>query len=412
MIKHFLLPAVKSFWFLSFSTVLVITLLVFLSLQQAWRYHLEVDIWGFYYPRLTYFLDNFSFANFRGNEYFPGAMFFFLIPGFSLIWGNSWETYLVGLFIVNIVLIITHLILYRKIGLFAPYIFLSILIFSGPIILYRHDLFVSLFVLLSIILWQVSKKSLAPFLLGIATSIKIFPILILPYFLLLTLKSKNMFESLKVIAYYTAGLLLVFGLYMILGSSITDIIEPMRVNSIKPVHVESLWGSLLTLINFFSNGFWPIGKGEHGIFGIHPNDIFLPLNFYNYFWIIPIAVLYFFLGFKGTFSKALKTETVFLIILLFVIFSKILTPQYLFWLIPLFPLINFSKTKTYVLSVIAILIISFLTQYVYPLHYSELLGIFYASGARVDLFIILLLRNVLLIILFILIYRSTLYESK
>lgn len=396
----------KSSWFLILIAALSLTILIFMAYQPLWQYHLAVDVWGFYYPRFLHFIANLSFTGIGENEYFPGAMFFFLIPGFSLIFGNTWQVYLVGLFVVNIILIIFHLYIYRKINYLSPYIFLAILLASGPIVLYRHDLFVSLFVLSSILMWQSSKRTLSSFLLGLATSIKIYPILILPYFLITAIKSKNTLNFLKLAAFFAMSIFLVFGLYLALGSSIFEVVEPMRVNSIKPVHVESLWGSSLTLLNFFLDGFWPVGKGEHGIFGIHPNDIFLPLNFYNYFWIIPITIFYIFLNKKGKTSKPLQGEIVFLIILLFVIFSKILTPQYLFWFIPFFPLIGFSKTKTYMLSLAIILLIALLTQYIYPLHYNELLGAFYVNGSQIKYYYILLLRNILLIILFLLISKS------
>lgn len=338
----------------------------------------------------------------------PGAMFFFLIPGISLIvLPNTWQNYLVGLFLVNIVLVILHLLIYRRISNLSPFIFLAIILSAGPIILYRHDLFVSLFLIISLLLWQSKKYLLSPFFLGIATSIKIFPVLLLPYFLIHQLRFHEWQKIPTTIASYLLGITSIFTLYILTGSDVKEIISTLAYNSAKPVHVESLWGSILTVVNAIIDGMWPQGLGDRGVFGINPKDIFLPLNFYNYFWLLPIFLLYLKI-YNNIKKKQLLFEYVFLIVLLFTIFSKILTPQYLLWFATLYPLLTFTRIskRLYVGLLSIILIVMLLTQFIYPLHYNELLGIFYTSGQQVEYFIILFLRNLLLATLFFLIYKT------
>ena len=408
------LNSFKSVWFLLAITTLVLFFLVTLAYNQSWRYHLDVDVWGFYYPRLVHFLDNLSFAGIGENEYFPGAMFFFLIPGLALLFGpNNAQTYLAGLITVNILTIIILLYLYRRHNHFSPLIFLAILLFSGPIFFFRHDLFVSLVVILSLLLWKLHKRNFAALILGISVSIKIYPLLILPYFLILSLKNYNLRKSVEIFVIFISGAFLVFGLYSLLGSSPNEILDTIHLNSLKPVHIESLWGSFLTIFSKMINGQWALGKGEHGIFGIDSRYIFLPLTFYNYFWIIPLGIFYLSLYKKVSKNGELMIEAVFLILLLFIIFSKILTGQYIFWILALFPLFKYhQKLETlYVISFLIILFIVFLTQYIYPLHYNELLGIFYTSGSQVKYFYILLLRNLLLLVLFVLVAKYA-FEDK
>lgn len=397
----------KSNLILVFCTLATASILMTLAFQASWKYHLEVDVWGFYYPRFSYFLENASFGNFGDNEYMPGAMFSFLLPGISLIvLPNNWQNYLIGLFAVNTILIGCHLFIYRKISLISPFIFLAILLTAGPLVLYRHDLFVSLFLIISLILWKSKRSAWAPFFLGIATSIKIFPFLILPYFFLSQNKEQETQRKIKIALAFLLGLFFVLGLYLLIGSRIGEIIATLNYNATKPVHVESLWGSLLTLINAALDGTWPQGLGERGIFGIHPRDIFLPLTFYNYFWLLPISFLYFkiYRNFK---NQELIFAASFLIILAFILFSKILTPQYLFWFATLYPLLDLQKMpkKLFIAATIILLVVQLLTQFIYPLHYNELLGIFYTSGQRPEFFLILLLRNLLLLILFFIIYK-------
>lgn len=408
------LNSFKSIWFLITITILILVFLVTLAYNQSWRYHLDVDVWGFYYPRLLNFLQTFSFAGIGENEYFPGAMFFFLVPGFALLFGPSnASTYLTGLIAVNILIVVILLYIYRKHNFFSPFIFLTILLFAGPIFFFRHDLYVSLVVILSLLLWKSRKMNFAALILGIAAGIKIYPLLILPYFLILSFKNYNLRKTVEIFIMFICGAFLIFGTYLFLGSSTRDFLDTIQLNSLKPVHVESVWGSLLTILSKIISGQWALGKGEHGIFGIDPHYIFLPLNFYNYFWLLPLGVFYVSLYKRIGKNGELTIEIVFLIVLLFIIFSKILAGQYFFWFLTLFPLFKYrQKVETrFLISFVIILAIVLLTQYIYPLHYNELLGAFYVSGGQVQYFYALLIRNIFLLILFILVWKMTFYKN-
>lgn len=395
MLKHSNLLAI-----LCTFTVISIIFLIFLAYQFPWKYHLEVDIWGFYFPRLQYFIEHKSFGGIGSNEYLPGAMFFFLIPAIANIFGpDTWQNYLYGLFSVNILLILIQLLIYWKYNKLSPFTFLAILIFAGPIVLYRHDLYVSLILICSVLLWIAKKHYFSSFVLGIAASVKIFPILILPYYLILLLKNGKSKQILNITIIFLAGIMFIFLPYLLLGSNVSEIISALTLNSQKPVHAESLWGTILTFYNLFSNGFWARGLGSNGIYGIDPKYILLPLNFYNYFWIIPILFFYLFIYHKS--GNILRTEIIFLILLLFIIFSKIVTPQYLFWFLTVFPLLNFAKKLNLkILATVLVLVIALITQYIYPLHYNELLGGFFKDGSSPQYFYLLTFRNFLLIGLF------------
>lgn len=386
-------------------TNLIVFFLLILALSPQWRYHLESDAQGFYYPRYVEFIKNHSFSAISRNEYFPGAMFFFLLPGLAVCYlPNTYETYLTGLFVVNIILIWLHVLVYKKISQTAPYVFLSLLFFSGPLIFYRHDLFVSIFVAISIVIF--SKKPMwATFLLGVATTIKIYPILIAPYYLFVEYRKRKLKTVLYMILSYVLGILLPVVIFYLLSPTIASIVEPLVINSIKPVHIESTWGSLLTLLSLVTNGHWATGLGANGIFGIDPNYMRLPLSFYNYFWVLPMCIFYLFI-FKKI-KKHIQAEIVLLIVLLFEIFSKILTGQYLFWFLLILPLIKFKKKRSIIYTTVLCSSIVLLTQYIYPLHYNELLASFYADGSKPIFYYLLFLRNILLVILFIQIFVYT-----
>lgn len=402
----------KSKTFIIILFVITVSFLLFLAFQQAWRYHLEVDIWGFYFPRLEHFLKTLSFANLGPNEYLPGAMIFFLFPGIVFfVLQYTWQNYLIGLFFINIILIAAHLLTLRKFSSFAPIIFLTILFFAGPIILYRHELFVSIFIILSVYLLLRERTFFSGFFLGIATLIKIYPIFLLPYFLIYLFFKFNFKKSFTELKGFMTGSFSLIILYLSVGS-VEEIKSALMINSIKPLHAESVWASFIEIFSKITGNGWVPGLGSNGIFGIDPNYINLPLNFYNYFWIVPMSIFYAYILYQHLSNKikSFKTEYLFLIILLFTIFSKIITPQYLFWFILIFPLFKIQKSNYLIISTLfsIILLILMFTQYLYPLNYSQLLGIFFVSGQREDLFYVLFVRNLLLIFLFVL----TLIYSK
>lgn len=388
---------------------IVLMLLIYLGNQKAWQDHLVVDF-GFYYRVAYAFFKNHSFGIIPENAYFPGSLFFFLIPAISFLFTNySWEDFIQSFIAVNIILIIIHLIIYYKKSITSAYIFLAILAFSGPLILYRHELFSSLILLISLIFLRNNKINSASFFLGFATSIKIFPVLILPYYFILALKNNQRSKIINILTFFIIGVLTTLSVYVLQGSPISEISKSLNFNTTKPVHIESLWASFLTLNGKLINGNWILGKSDqNGIYGIDPNYVTIPIDFFNYAWVLPIAVFYLYILKKSGPNEKVKPEISFLIILLFIIFSKIITPQYLFWFLPLFPLFTVGRNINLLsASLVVILLTVMLTQFIYPLHYTDLLFKFYTSGQDSQYFFILFFRNILLILLFFLVFRLT-----
>jgi len=179
---------------------------------------------------------------------------------------------------------------------------------------------------------------------------------------------------------------------------------------LKYVSIESLPGSLLTLISLIFTKSPPQLLGGYGVWGITTFLIEnLGLAFFNYFWLIPITWFYVFLIKQKSFLKKLYPSVFFFLTLLFLVFSKNLHPQYIFWFITFFPLLQFKSKakKTYLIMYFLLLTMAYLNQNVYPLLYTGFIKNFYQQGQQVEIFYLQLLRNLSIVALLILSFKST-----
>ena len=388
--------------FILFFAVLTILLL---ALHPAWMYHLRVDIDGQYTAIASQFLNTGNLSSIGYNEYLPGAVMFFVSLSPYLSMGKNNAGFLAGLFVANVLLIIASSWVYHKSQRgWGVFVFALILLFTGPIILYRHELLVGLMASLAVLFWIRKKTWGAFFLLGIATSTKIYPIILVPYFVLVILKNRGWKALGQHMLFFVLGLFSVLAIYMgVLKVPLVSIVDSLSIHSQKPVHVESVWGSILTVYSRIENGDYALGKGDKGIFGIDPQFVPLPLYVFNYFWVFVLGIYYAVLALKlkkGVHFEPYKLLTA---LILFLITSKILTPQYMLWVFLLLPLVSISSEKnkqtSQFLDLALVVLTCFLGQYIYPLNYNELVGIFYANGAFAHTFWMLFLRNALLVIL-------------
>lgn len=383
------------------------------ALAVPWKYHLRVDIDGQYISHARHFLKNHNLNSLGYNEYQPGAVLFFVALSPVLLINNSNNTYLTAVYAVNLVLIFLIGYLYKILnGYKGVIVFSLILLFMGPIVLYRFDLYTFLFILLAIIFWQKNRPKMSLFLIGIGTIIKIYPALLVPYFLIVSYKNKvGIIEVSRQLLSFFFGLFSVLTMYLFFfGGRLTEIISDLSIHSRKPVHVESVWGSLLTIIPKIMDGNYATGRGDLGIFGLDKTHIIGPIAFYNYCWVVILCLIYTWLLFRIKDNPKLDIRICLFIILSFLVFSKILTAQYLFWFMLFFPLIAIPLKKTGLLSwqinLFLILLVAVLSQFIYPLKYNELLASFYNNGSNSYIFWVLALRNLLIIILALRFYKE------
>lgn len=366
--------------------------LILLGGHPEWSHHLSGDV-SYYYSIASYYFANHTLLGFTQTLLYPPAanLFFLSLPSFSF------NSFLVSLFLVNSFLIIVLSWLYRRVATKeARWQLLSLILFAGPLVIFRFDLFIILLLVLSILSFQKERYSLSGFLLGTAAAAKIFPIIILPYYLFLLLNKRT--PLIKVTVSFIIALAIWSLTYIgVTGAEPSSILAGFNFNLTKLVHIESIPGSILTITTFlqygkilpieFANGVW--GLPFYYTFG-HPRIFqYLPAA------ALGLVYLLFFL-FRRKFPAKLDIRAIVLLILVLICTTQVLSPQYLLWPIFLLPLLTTSDRWNLFLSALILI----LTQDVYPVHYDALIFPFYLGGGQYsEIFLVLTLRNLLVLVL-------------
>lgn len=382
------------------STALVFLILYRLALNPLWRGHLEIDTWN-YFLKIEDFIKTNSFFSTIGNEIFPATTLFLLIPSFFISKAPFfYSNYLPIFFSLIILTLIFHLFLAAKYGsIKQALIFSWLTLFFGPILLFRFDALAALLVVLSLIFFQQKRFFLSALIFGLVTSIKIYPIIFLPYLILILLTNRQFKLIITYLVSLGVGLILPVLVFFSFGGQFNQITQGLHFHSLKPVSIESLPGSLITLFTVLTKHQPPQLLGGWGVWGIPAS-----LDFFNKFWFFPILIFYFILIKNKRYLDKINFGVIFCLMLLFLVFSKNLHAQYIWWFLSLYPFLKFNP-----FSFILLLFICVFNQLVYPLFYTQFFIDFYQYNRYYEVFYALLIRNILIVALLI---ASLKYEFK
>ncbi|MCX6816986.1 MAG: glycosyltransferase family 87 protein [Candidatus Beckwithbacteria bacterium] len=374
----------------------VLGLLVFLALyfqsqNPLWNAHLQVDVWV-WYTRLTAFFKHNSFGSYKDNELLPATLFYNFLPAIFSGWSKlNYALYLKAVIWLNLLIIFISFLLSRR-----RWQFLILILCFGPISLFRFDTFAAFLIILGLIFWQKQKLSFSGLALGLATGIKIYPIIFLPYLFLLY---RHQLPKLKkFILFYLGAIILPVLIFFAFGGRWEQIAETLAFHKNKYVSIESVPASLLTATSLLKFHQPPPPLGGYGVWGINLNFITsLKLPFFNSIWLLPVGLFYLFLWFKRSYFKQFNFAIIFCLTLIFLVFSKNLNPQYIWWFLSLFPFLEFKKNNKlkYLLMFVLLAFIAIFDQLVYPLFYTQFIENFYQHNQQYAVFYCLLLRNLL-----------------
>jgi len=362
----------------------VISLLtvIYLGMQKRWLDILIGDLRGTYFAVSSYFWSNGNLTDFVGvSAYPPGAnLFFIMLPAVSLEF-NQWS-----LIIINCLFLFFIARLTKR-----PTLLALIILAAGPIILFRFDLLVMFLVVLSLITFRRNKFYLSGILLGAATITKIFPVILLPYFIFV-LFVNNRQKILPWLSAFILSQVAIFVFFVLVTNQDPRAISSQTTGGLSTsVHVESVMATVLTLITAITN------PGPHGLEFLNARWNISPLYFLGHARIFKlispvfVALVYALILFR---YKTFKIADGLLIILTLLITSQLLSPQYIIW--PAILVLLMDKIDRITIFLLACALVS--TQIIYPLNYGEFLD-FYNKGINSHLFLIMAVRNLSLVIL-------------
>ncbi len=370
------------------------------AMHPSWRHHTLVDGYFAYYDKVSYFLKNHSLQGIPFNEYQPGAIFYFLSVAPILAIKDSRETYLNGLILSNLLLCIGYgwiIIKQKNPGGLA--LFSAMLILGGPLLLFRFELYSHLVVLAGLLLWQKKKENWGAFILGASTTIKVYPLLLVPLIIKNAVVRKDYMKALQMCFSYAAGIVAALLLYMVIFRvSTQEVLKNVLVHTHKPLHIESVSGTI-TIWKTLFEGQQP-KLNSNLIHGVHPMHFFVPLQVYLYAWIIPVGLFYlWWYRQKNTDHHLLLASTG--VLSIFLVFVSQLGPQYLYWFLLFIPLVNIKMEERiaglWVTTLGWLGVTLIFSQIMFPLFYDQLLQFFVNKNNSLA-FMFLTLRNISLVI--------------
>jgi hypothetical protein len=336
-------------------------------------------------------------------EYPPAALFFMLAPRiFSASFFIYQMVYLSMIYLMSVVSLWFVMDLAKEksnlIKLWVPILFILCFYLLGPISIFRYDLIPAFLVILA--LWLKFKKydKFAYFALAIGAMTKIYPGLLLAFFVIDDFRDKK--KLCINLGFFALGVILSLLPFM---SHLGDLMKFIHYQAARGIQVESLWANILMIKHIVSgNNLQPIV--EAGAISLVPFPKYMV-------WLSQLILV---AGYGGLIWLYAKTRRIFVIsvlaILLFILANRVFSPQYFAWLIFLFPLVllEIKSYKIWLPAAILFAVGCYLTKLIYPFLYLEKDFLSFATYS-VTLFTI---RNISLVFAFILIVINELIHLK
>ena len=279
---------------------------------------------------------------------------------FSLPLLTPWLSYTNGYiaWMAIILLVATGLLAWRGPPEAAIAFPLYALLAGWSFTLERYDLLPGLCVVLAFALTQRERPRAATAVLAVGTLLKLFPVLLLPLLLIACKRGEGGRWRLDLLAIFAAiGLA---GSLPVLLVDPSALWAPIHYELSRPLHIESLPGSLLWLT---SNAGLGMGPGLNG--GPYPVFSYNSLNVAGgaqAFWggLFALAGVAGVCAAYGRFWRGRDSlgRAMILVMLVFIASGKVLSPQYFLWILPLAALVEGIRLRWLALSALVCAIIT------------------------------------------------------
>jgi len=330
-------------------------------------------------------------------EYPPGMLLFMLPPRlFAAGYLDYRSLFFLQVALLDCVVVITlyasartaGLPTLRVLGLYTLAVALL-----GPLIDYRLDLAPAALTALAVLAWQRDRPALAAILLAVGTTTKAYPLLLLPP-LLYDYWARGQARR---VAYALLGytITLVLLLSPALYAGVDNALHSLRFQTNRHLQVESIWATTPLLLHLLTGFPLEVVGRNRALVVLGPGDAWGGAGTPTLALVVVATyALWRRLYHRGERMTALLVGTATLTLAAAVL-TKVLSPQFLLWVMPplaLLPLPRAARWRA-ILALVLFLAALPLTQWVYPMHYGELVR--YLMPAAIG---VLALRNLLLVV--------------
>lgn len=361
------------------ATLSVFYVILWQASTPAWKDHLQVDPAVFETRATTFFSS--GWTHLHVNEYQPGALWFFVIVKWLAGPLSDFNDYLFALHVSNLALLTIMLIFVdEKVHPRSFWTMLALVMFAGPILMFRFEVLVVVLVIASWRLWIRQDLEGSAVLLGLATATKIYPLIILPLLLRSAYVESGMPRVIRVGVSFALGLMMMIGTWALFGGTWVSAWSALYYHLDKPFGIDGLWGGVIPLIQKLA-GADLIMNPRNGVHGFDPSLSEYLSIIASWCW-VPVLVLYAVcLWHPRRGSSCPSALFLFSYIGAFVALGKVSNPQYMWWSVSFLPFVSsveMSNRKMYATTGIVTLSLG-LSQVVYPLNYSLLIESFPSS---------------------------------
>jgi hypothetical protein len=401
------------FWIaVIFSTAALVLLLWTRASDPRWLGHLQIDPVVFQ-TRAVFFLEHSSWAHAGHNEYQPGALWFFVATACGLDDPRKFDDFRHALLTANSILLCLHILLAAVFGeKHTPWVMMILAAATGPILLYRFELLVSLLVLTGWLFWRRGHFNTCGFFMGLAMATKIYPVLLAPLLLVGAWFSGKIRKSISSMFAWALGLFGMTFSLLIFGAQSQELMTAIQFHINKPFGIDGFLGSLVPLLQDFLD--IPLRMAPRN--GIHGFDSDLGLfatNAITWMWFpIALGVIFLILR-KQHVQMDPNAGDLFVLLGVFVGFGKLMAPQYTWWALSLLPFAPAGWLSKKIWAVVLLLLLSSLLigQIVYPLNYSDFIKCFSKNPLENSLFWINSVKNLMWLVA-VGITASSLFSKK
>jgi hypothetical protein len=336
-------------------------------------------------------------------EYPPGSLLFMLVPH---LFSVGFLRYRTLFFVENAVLdVIVVAALYamargaRQQPVRPLALYTLAVAALGPLLIYRIDLAPAALTTLAMLAWQRDRPAIAAAALAAGTATKLYPLLLLPP-LIMDQWLRGRARRAPAAALAFAGSLALF-LSPALLAGPEALGYAVRFQAYRHLQVESIWATPVLLLHLSTGFALQVAARGRALVVLGPGDALGQAGTAA----LAVAVLATYWGWWRLRRHPHSRDMALLVgaatlVLAAAILSKVLSPQYLIWVMPPIALLPLRSRLT-TLALAAFYVALPLTQWIYPLHYGELVQLLAPLPVAV-----LATRNMVLVLAFATLLRA------